>query len=211
MAGDPTVSLGHWSAPYFDEGAGNIHMVTYSAIITIPASRQDLSDIGGFGADPTSFFWGIATIDVPIGDLIHWQPFHLDSSVHLFAICGMVFSLVFSLVCSIFIGVNRTTSLVKSSSWHMLNIILLGTCVTSASSILFVVSLTDLICATRVWALSLGVLLMFVPLFLKTYSGYRKYFRLFVSLSVVHEFVCSACCFQMRLLVAFCQSSLSNF
>ena len=107
LKGDPTVVDGHWSAPYFDEGAGNIHMVTFSAIFT---TKRNLSHVsGGTGSDPETYFWGIATIDVPIGDLIHWEPFHLDSYVSSISYAGVALSLVFSFVCVFLMVRNHTT------------------------------------------------------------------------------------------------------
>eukprot|EP00931_Biecheleriopsis_adriatica_P104297 TRINITY_DN78981_c0_g1_i1.p1 TRINITY_DN78981_c0_g1~~TRINITY_DN78981_c0_g1_i1.p1 ORF type:complete len:879 (-),score=106.28 TRINITY_DN78981_c0_g1_i1:7-2619(-) len=80
IQGELNLTDGFWGAPYFDEGAGNIEMITFSVPFWRERPLQDIehpdSTIAPFGNPKQRprydhrgravYFWGVATIDIDV-------------------------------------------------------------------------------------------------------------------------------------------------
>ena len=118
-------TTGYWTSPYFDEGAGNINMVTYSQPIISSSGK----------------FLGIATIDVTVNALCYGdqcnEPVNYNYLTNIRGV-GLTFcaiAMVLALGSGVWTQVHRMHRVVIASQPFFLRIICIG-CLIMASSII---------------------------------------------------------------------------
>ena len=118
-------TTGYWTSPYFDEGAGNINMVTYSQPIISSSGK----------------FLGIATIDVTVDALCYGdqcnEPVNYNYLTNIRGV-GLTFcaiAMVLALGSGVWTQVHRMHRVVIASQPFFLRIICIG-CLIMASSII---------------------------------------------------------------------------
>jgi len=160
------VETGYWTSPYFDEGAGNINMVTYSQ----PIISQN------------GTFLGVATIDVEVDALCYADQCDVAIDYNYLTNIrplGLLFSslaMIVSLLCLGWTQYYRKDKVVVASQPFFLRIICVG-CLILSSSII-PLSYDDSIasiqgcsraCMAFPWLLSVGFSTIFAALFSKVW------------------------------------------
>lgn len=166
---------GHWSEPYFDEGAGNISMTTYSVAFS---TETNLTDIGApYNPHTQRWFLGVTTVDVPLSAITTWQRWQYPTSLVAVVVVGLVATVAVISVIAAAIVKHRRLPVMRASSPTFNLIMLVGAVLTSASALTFVLlpTRTNGICQLRVSLATMGVVTILAPLFAKTYRIARLF------------------------------------
>jgi len=160
------VEAGYWTSPYFDEGAGNINMVTYSQ----PIISRD------------GTFLGVATIDVEVDALCYADQcdvavdYNYLTNIRPLGLLFASVAMIASLLCLGWTQYHRRHKVVVASQPFFLRIICVG-CLVLSSSII-PLSYDDSIasaqacsraCMAFPWLLSVGFSAVFAALFSKVW------------------------------------------
>eukprot|EP00743_Colponemidia_sp_Colp-15_P002071 GILK01002247.1.p1 GENE.GILK01002247.1~~GILK01002247.1.p1 ORF type:complete len:687 (+),score=85.68 GILK01002247.1:66-2126(+) len=159
--------IGYWTAPYFDAGAGNINMVTFSVAFT---TTKDLSYLTPAN-NASKYFWGIATIDVGLPNLKLWEPYPLQGylipvAATFAGITGILLLFTWAVILK-----HRNTFMMRATSPVFNYVILLGCVIGCVAAVIFVLqpSANNGLCDVRIWLTGTAVITVLGPLFAKTY------------------------------------------
>ena len=116
---------GYWTSPYFDAGAGNINVVTYSRPIVSQSGK----------------FLGVATIDIAVDALCYGDQcdypvdYNYLTNIRPAGLTFVIISMAFSIVCGIWTYTKRNDKVVTASQPFFMALICVG-CFIMASAII---------------------------------------------------------------------------
>lgn len=160
------IRSGYWTSPYFDDGAGNINMVTYSQPLISRSGK----------------FLGVTTIDVAVDALCYGDQcnkpidYNYLTKIRPVGLTFATIAMASSFACGIWTMVNHKDRVVIASQPLFLRLICIG-CLVMSSSII-PLSIDDSIassegcskaCMAFPWLLSIGFTTTFAALFSKTW------------------------------------------